>query len=70
MHSNRYTESISIFGRPNLLNSLKEELPSYMAKPADVCLDTNNLNQLEHPQVAFGVKQRQPGTLNEAVTAT
>ena len=28
------------------------------------------LNQLEHPQVAFGVKQRQPGTLDEAVTAT
>ena len=28
------------------------------------------LNQLEHPQVAFGIKQRQPGTLDEAVTAT
>ena len=28
------------------------------------------LNQLEHPQVAFSVKQREPGTLDEAVTAT
>ena len=28
------------------------------------------LNQLDHPQVAFGVKQRQPDTLDEAVTAT
>ena len=27
-------------------------------------------NQLEHLQVAFGVKQRQPGTLDEAVTVT
>ena len=28
------------------------------------------LNQLDHPQVAFGVKQRRPDTLDEAVTAT
>ena len=28
------------------------------------------LNQLDHPQVAFGVKQRQQDALDKAVTAT
>ncbi len=31
---------------------------------------TKYLEQLENPQVAFGVKQRQPKTLNDAVSAT
>ena len=28
------------------------------------------LQQLDHPQVAFSVRQKQPETLDEAVTAT
>ena len=31
---------------------------------------TSYLNQLDYPQVAFGVKQRQQDTLDKAVTAT
>ena len=35
------------------------------------CLALNSyLNQLDHPQVAFDVKQRQRDTLDKAVTAT
>ena len=46
-------------GFPNLCEEAKEQL----------ALQTY-LQQLKQPQIAFAVKQRQPKTLDEAVTAT